>query len=86
MGFVLQKPAFSGHSHLYIWINEQIYKSGTLVNKEFSNFTLIDVTRYQMITQTLKEMIKNGVFAVQFHMESQQVSSWKMWTDRLSDM
>jgi len=39
-----------------------------------------------MITQTLKEMIKNGVFAVQFHMESQQVSSWKMWTDRLSDM
>jgi len=53
MGYVLQKPTFSGHSHLYIWINEQIYKSRTLVNKEVSNFTLIDVTRYQMNTQTL---------------------------------
>jgi hypothetical protein len=86
MGYTLQKPAFSSHSHLYIWINEQIYKSGTLVNKEVSNFTLIDVTSYQMSTETLKEMIKNGVFAVQFHVESQQVSSWKMWTDKLSEI
>jgi hypothetical protein len=75
MGYILQKPAFSVRAISIFESTKKIYKSGTLVNKEVSNFTLINFTRYQMSTQTVKEIIKNGVFAMQFYVESQQASN-----------